>query len=91
MNIQDDMITMKDGQVMIIRNDGMTPLEEEMTLADGTRVMVDGTLVMPDGSTRMMTEDETIELTGQATHAESMSDQQFRERMEDEELRDDIK
>lgn len=33
MNIQDEMIMMKDGQVMIIRNDAMTPLEEEITLS----------------------------------------------------------
>ena len=91
MNIQDDMITMKDGQVMIIRNDGMTPLDDEITLSDGTRVITDGTIVMPDGSTRMLREDETITLGGESTHAERMSDQQFKENMEDEEARDDIK
>jgi hypothetical protein len=91
MNIQDDMITMKDGQVMIIRNDGMTPLDDEITLPDGTRIMTDGTVVMPDGSTRMLSEDETIPLEGRPTHAERMSDQQFKEKMEDEEARDDIK
>ena len=91
MNIQEDMITMKNGQVMIIRNDGMVPIEEEMTLSDGTRVKMDGTVVNPDGSTRMLREDETITLGSEPTHAERLSDPQFKERMEDEELRDDIK
>jgi hypothetical protein len=90
MNIQDDMITMKDGRVMIIRNDGMAPLDDEMTLSDGTRVGMDGTVIMPDGTTRMMEEGETMDLTGEPTHAEQMSDRQFKENMEDEELRDDI-
>ena len=90
MNIQDDMITMKNGQVMIIRNDGMEPLEDEMTLSDGTRVGMDGTVIMPDGTARMMEEGETMDLTGAPTHAEQMSDRQFKENMEDEELRDDI-
>ena len=90
MNIQDDMITMKNGQVMIIRNDGMEPLEDEMTLSDGTRVGMDGTVIMPDGTARMMEEGETMDLTGAPTHAEQMSDSQFKENMEDEELRDDI-
>ena len=90
MNIQDDMITMKNGQVMIIRNDGMEPLEDEMTLSDGTRVGIDGTVIMPDGTARMMEEGETMDLTGEPTHAEQMSDRQFKENMEDEELRDDI-
>ena len=90
MNIQDDMITMKNGQVMIIRNDGMEPLEDEMTLSDGTRVGMDGTVIMPDGTARMMEEGETMDLTGEPTHAEQMSDRQFKENMEDEELRDDI-
>ena len=39
---------------------------------------------------RMMEEGETMDLTGAPTHAEQMSDSQFKENMEDEELRDDI-
>ena len=68
MSIQEDIITMKDGRVMIIRNDGMRPLEHEMTMPDGTRVGTDGTLVMPDGSTRMMEEGENITLGASRPH-----------------------
>ena len=91
MNIQEDFITMKDGRVMVIRNDGISPLDDEMTLSDGTRIGIDGTVVMPDGSTRMMEEGENITLGGVQTQPEQMSDRQFKENMEDEELRDDIK
>ena len=90
MNIQDDRITMKDGRAMIVGNDGMKPLEDEMTLPDGTRVGMDGTVIMPDGTARMMEEGETIALTVETTQPEQMSDRQFKENMEDEELRDDI-
>lgn len=91
MNMQEDIITMKDGKVMIIRNDGMKPLDHEMTMTDGTRIGMDGTVVMPDGSTRMLEEGENITLGGETTQPEQMSDRQFKENMEDEELRDDIK
>lgn len=91
MNIQEDLVTMKDGRVMIIRNDGMRPLDKDMTLSDGTRVGIDGTVVMPDGSIRMMEEGENITLGGEQIQPEQMSDRQFKENMEDEELRDDIK
>lgn len=90
MNIQDDMITMKDGKVMIIHNEGMSPLEDEITLSDGMRITPDGTITMPDGSTRMMAEGETMDLGSGPTHAERMSEQEFKESMEDEESRDDI-
>jgi hypothetical protein len=91
MNIQDDMITMKDGKVMVIRNDGMSPIDGEITLSDGTRVMPNGQVLMEDGTARIMQEGETIPVDQRSTDAEEMSDRQFKEAMEDEELRDDIK
>lgn len=60
MNGDDDMVTMKDGRVMTMRGGSLAPLEEEITLPDGTRVQTDGTVVMNDGSTRVMTEGETL-------------------------------
>ena len=69
----------------------MTPMEEEMTMPDGTKIMIDGTVMMPDGTTRMMAEGETMMLQGASASPENMSDRQFKEAMEDEELRDDIK
>jgi hypothetical protein len=60
MNMPEDMIMMKDGRVMRVQDQRMTPLDQEMTMADGTRVMMDGTVILTDGTTRMMQEGETM-------------------------------
>ena len=83
-----DHILMQDGRVMIMRNGQMKPMDEEMTLPDGTRVMIDGTMWDANGTTRMMAEGETILVQGMPAGAEEMTDRQFKETMEDEELRD---
>lgn len=92
MNTMQDHIVMQDGKVMVMRNGEMTPMEEEMTMPDGTKIMIDGTVMMPDGTTRMMAEGETMMTQGENAPAgpEDMSDRQFKEAMEDEELRDEI-
>ena len=86
----EDTIMMKDGRVMVVRNGEMMPMEEEMTMADGTRVTMDGKVMLPDGTTRMMMEGEAMEIHSRPTDPEAMTDKQFKEEMEDEELRDDI-
>lgn len=89
-DMQEDHIRMQDGTVMLMRNGERMPMEEDLTLPDGTRVGVDGTVMMPDGTMRMMAEGETMLLQGQTAGAEEMSDKQFKEAMEDEELRDQL-
>ena len=91
-NMQDDHIMMEDSTVMIVRNGERMPMEEDMTLPDGTRIAVDGTMMMPDGTMRTMAEGETMLLQGEnaVTGAENLSDRQFKEAMEDEELRDQL-
>jgi hypothetical protein len=88
--MRDDHIVMQEGRVVVMRNGETMPMEEEMTLPDGTKVMLDGTVMMPDGTTRMMDEGETMLLQGLPANAEDMTDRQFREEMEDEELKDDM-
>jgi len=88
--MRDDHIVMQEGRVVVMRNGETMPMEEEMTLPDGTKVMLDGTVMMPDGTTRMMDEGETMLLQGLSANAEDMTDRQFREEMEDEELKDDM-
>ena len=85
-----DQIVMQDGRVMIVRNSKMSPVDEEITLPDGTKVKSDGMILMPDGTTRMMAEGETMLLPGEAAGPEGMTDRQFKETMEDEELRDEL-
>jgi hypothetical protein len=89
-DMNQDHIVMQDGSVMTIQNGVMAPMDEDMTLPDGTRVGVDGTVMMPDGTMRMMEEGETILLQGEPAGAEDLTDKQFKESMEDEELRDEL-
>jgi hypothetical protein len=88
--MKQDHIVMQDGRVMMMKNGEMNSLDEELTLPDGTKVMIDGTVMMPDGATRMMAEGETMLIQGTPAGAEDMSDRQFKETMEDEELRDEM-
>ena len=90
--MKQDHIVMQEGRVMRMHNGEMNPLDEEITLPDGTKVMTDGTVMMPDGTTRMMSEGETMMMQGEGQPAgpENMSDRQFKEAMEDEELRDEL-
>ena len=85
-----DHIMMENSRVMIMRNRERMPLDEDITMPDGTKVAPDGTVIMPDGTTRIMAEGETMLLQGEPAGAEDMTDRQFKENMEDEELRDDI-
>jgi len=90
-DMRQDHIMMEDSRVMIMRNGERLPLDEDLTMPDGTRVAPDGTVRMPDGTTRIMEEGETMLLQGAPASPENMTDRQFKEAMEDEELRDDIK
>lgn len=86
-----DHIMMREGKVIVLRNGGEMPLEEEVTMSDGTRVMPNGQVLMADGTARMMREGETITMDRtQTDDAEEMTERQFKEAMEDEELRDQM-
>ena len=86
-----DHIMMREGKVIVLRNGGEMPLEEEITMSDGTRVMPNGQVLMANGTARMMREGETLTMDRtQTKDAEEMSERQFKETMEDEELRDEL-
>ncbi|HSL29491.1 MAG TPA: DUF6799 domain-containing protein [Anaerolineales bacterium] len=85
-----DEITMKDGKMMVVRNGESVPLEEDVTMADGTRVMRNGQVLMANGTARMMREGETMAIDREGREPEEMTDRQFKEAMEDEELRDEL-
>jgi hypothetical protein len=89
-DMRDDHITMQDGRITVMRNGERGPMDEEITMPDGTRIGIDGTIMMPDGTMRMMAEGETMLLQRQPASPEDMTDNQFKEAMEDEELRDEL-
>ena len=80
--------------MMVVRNGESMPMESEVTLADGTRIMPNGQVLMSNGTARMMREGETMtvdrETDSVPADPEDMSDRQFKEAMEDEELRDEL-
>jgi hypothetical protein len=85
------MVMMRDGKVMVRRNGETMPMEEELTIADGTKVMPNGQVLMNDGTARRMAEGEMIMITPRPTaDPENLPDRAFKEAMEDEELRDEI-
>lgn len=81
---------MKDGKMVVVRGGETMPMKEEMTMSDGTKVMPNGQVLMANGTARMMQEGETMTMSHQSTDPEEMSDRQFKEAMEDEELRDEL-
>lgn len=92
--MQGDHVLMRDGEIIVMRNGEEMPLEEEVMLSDGTKVMPNGQVLMADGTARMMREGETLTVDRGTDRvppgAEDMSDRQFKEAMEDEELRDEL-
>lgn len=67
MEIKQDMVMMKSGTMMMVRNGEITPMDMVMTLSNGTRVMMDGTVEMADGTTRRLMEGEAMTLDGEMT------------------------
>lgn len=67
-----DTIMMKDGKVMRMRAGKAAPMEEEVTMPDGTRILLDGTVLMTNGVTRMMAEGETMHLVHSSADTPAM-------------------
>lgn len=59
-----DGIMMKDGKVMITQNGKTMPLENELTLENGTKVMMDGTYMDKNGSTMRMKNGDHMNMAG---------------------------
>ena len=62
MDLNEGMIMLKEGRMMIVRKGELMLIEEETTMPDGTRVLPDGTVLRTDGTTRRMVEGETLRL-----------------------------
>lgn len=59
-----DGIMMKDGKVMITQNGKTMPLENELTLENGTKVMMDGTYMDKNGLTMRMKNGDHMNMAG---------------------------
>jgi hypothetical protein len=61
----DDMLMMKNGQMLILSDREMIPLRQDMILADGTRIALDGRVIMVDGTFQRLLEGQTIIIDNQ--------------------------
>lgn len=60
MVIEDGMLMMKNGRMIILRNGELIALSEEMILADGTRIALDGRITMTDGTYEVLGEGKAV-------------------------------
>ena len=58
--MRDDMLMMKNGQMLILQDNKMIALNEDMILTDGTRIAVDGRVIMNDGTYQTLLEGQAI-------------------------------
>ena len=84
MNLNEGMVTMRAGRMMVVRDGELVAMEEDVLMNDGSRVLTDGTVIRTDCTTRMMMEGESLGMDGELT------DQEFQDEMDDDEARDDI-
>ena len=56
----DDLLMLKNGQMLILRNSEMIALMEDMILSDGTRIAQDGRVIMVDGTFQRLVEGQAI-------------------------------
>lgn len=67
MEEKEDMVVMKGGTMMVLRNGEMKPMDMVMTLSNGTKVAMDGTITMRDGTSRILMDGEAMTMDGEMT------------------------
>lgn len=53
-----DMFIMRGGRMMLVRAGEMIIMDENVTMADGTKVMTDGTIILVDGTSLTLADGE---------------------------------
>jgi hypothetical protein len=57
-------VVMKDGKMMVVKDGQVTPMEQDMTMSDGTKVSKDGTVTMKDGKTKTLKDGQMVTMDG---------------------------
>jgi hypothetical protein len=65
--MSDDLLMMRNGQMLILRGQQMVALGEDMVLADGTRIAVDGRVILTDGTFQALVEGQAILVENQVS------------------------
>lgn len=56
----DDLLMLRNGQMLILQGHEMIVLQEDMLLSDGTRIALDGRVILPDGTWQELVEGQSI-------------------------------
>ena len=64
MGMKKDHIMMMDGKMKMVKNGKEMPIENEMTMGDGTKVMADGMCTKKDGTTMTMKNGDMMDMDG---------------------------
>ena len=72
MEIREDIVVMKGGKMMVLRNGEMKPMDLVMTLSNGAKIAMDGSVTMPDGTTRRLMDGEAMTMDGEITTLEDV-------------------
>ena len=67
MVLNDDLLMMKNGQMLILREHKMVLLNEDMILVDGTRIAMDGRVILTDGTYQKLVEGQAILVENQVS------------------------
>lgn len=60
MRTSDDMLMMRNGQMLILQDHQLVALREDLVLVDGTRIAVDGRVILTDGTYETLAEGQSI-------------------------------
>ena len=60
MGLSDDLLMLRNGQMLILRDSQLVALHEDLVLVDGTRIARDGRVIMTDGTFETLVEGQSI-------------------------------
>jgi len=72
MVMNQDCVMMKNGKMMMMKDGKTSPMMEDATMENGTKVMVDGTVVLKDATVMKMGEDDMVLMTGKMDKKEHL-------------------
>lgn len=75
-----DCVMMEDGKMMSMMNGKTMPMEQDMTMKNGTQVMTDGTVKMKNGKTMTLKNGDCVYMDGTVAH-HSMSKMKSKKKM----------
>lgn len=75
---QPDGVVMKNGKMMTVKNGQLSMLKEnEMTMSNGTKIMSDGTYIKKDGTKMTLNEGQHMDMSGNIEPMETNKDKKI--------------